>query len=129
MRPLVTLGPLTARGETGPNEQCIALYPLAAHYSIGSFPARVTFRPSEGPLFLGSFPAFGYLRPVTGLFCLWAKFSPWIQSARLWPVNLLGHFHSIIKYGLLMARYGQPIKRTISTLARLRPLIRLVQGP
>jgi len=35
------------------NEQCIALYPLAAHYSIGSFPARVTFRPSQGPFILG----------------------------------------------------------------------------
>ena len=84
------------------NEQCITSYPLTARYSIGPFPARVTFLPSEG-----SFPAFGYLRPVTGLFCLWAKFSPWIQLARLWPVNLLGHFHSIIKYGLLTtARYG-----------------------
>ena len=56
-------------------------------------------------LFLGSFPAFVYLRPVTVIFCLWAKFSPWLQSARLWSVNTLGHFHSIIKYGLLtMAR-------------------------
>ena len=80
-------------------------------------------------LFLGSFPAFRYLRPVTGLFCLWAKFSPWLQSARLWPVNPLGHFHSVIEYGLLMACYGQAIKRTISTLARLRPILPTVIGP
>ena len=78
---------------------------------------------------MGSFPALVYLLPVTVIFCLWAKFSPWLQSARLWPVNTLGRFHSVIKYGLLTARYGQPMKRTISTLAHLRPLIRPVQGP
>ena len=92
------------------NEQCITLYPLMASYSIGPFPAQVIFRPSQGPLFLGSFPAFSYLWPVTIIFCLWAKFSPWLQSARLWSVNTLGRFHSIVKYGLLtMARYGQPM--------------------
>ena len=58
-------------------------------------------------LFLGSFLAFVYLRPVTVIFRLWAKFSLWLQSARLWSVNTLGRFHSVIKYGLLtMARYG-----------------------
>ena len=61
-------------------------------------------------LFLGSFPAFVYLRPVSVIFCLWAKFSPSLQSARLWSVNTLGRFHSVIKYGLLtMARYGRPM--------------------
>ena len=80
-------------------------------------------------LFLGSFPAFVYLRPVTVIFCLWAKFSPWLQSARLWPVNPLGCFHSFIKYGLLTARYGRAIKQTISTLARLRPILRTIIGP
>ena len=80
------------------NEQCITLYPLTARYSVGPFPAHVIF------------PAFIYLRPVTVIFCLWAKFSPWLQSARLWSVNTLGRFHSIMKYGLLtMARYGQPM--------------------
>ena len=44
-------------------------------------------------LFLGSFPAFVYLRPVTVIFCLWAKFSPSLQSARLRTVNTLGRFH------------------------------------
>ena len=92
------------------NEQCIALYPLTAHYSIGPFLARVNFRLLRAHLFLGSFPAFVYFRPVTVIFCLWAKFSPWLQSARLWSVNMLGHFHSVIKYGLLtMARYGRPM--------------------
>ena len=78
-------------------------------------------------LLLGSFPAFVYLRPVTVIFCLWAKFSPWLQSARLWPVNTLGRFHSVIKYGLLtMARYGLSIKHTISTLDHLGPFCRLL---
>ena len=106
----ITLHPLTARGETGRNEQCITLYPLTAHYSIGPFPAHVIFRPSRGPFILGLISTFVYLRPVTAIFCLWAKFSPWLQSARLWPVNTLGRFHSVIKFGLLtMARYGRPM--------------------
>ena len=92
---------------------------------MGRFQPMLSFGLLRAHLFLGSFPAFGYLRPVTVIFCLWAKFSPSLQSARLWTVNLLGHFHSITKYGLLTARYGQPIKRTISTLARLRP----IKGP
>ena len=75
------------------NEQCITLYPLMARYSIGPFPAQVIFRPSQGPLILGLISTFVYLRPVTVIFCLWAKFSPWLQSARLWPVNTLGRFH------------------------------------
>ena len=74
------------------NEQCITLYPLTARYSIGPFPAHVIFRPSQSPFILASFPAFVYLRPVTIIFYVWAKFSPWLQSARLWPDNMLGHF-------------------------------------
>ena len=35
------------------NEQCITLYPLTAHYSVGPFPAHVTFRPSKFPFILG----------------------------------------------------------------------------
>ena len=73
---------------------------------LGRFQPMLPFGLLRGHSFLGSFPAFGYLRLITGLFCLWAKFSPWIQSAHLWPINLLGHFHSIIKYSLLTARYG-----------------------
>ena len=92
------------------NEQCITLYPLTACYSVGLFPPQVNFGLLSAHLFLGSFAAFGYLRPVTVIFCLWAKFSPSLQSARLWTVSLLGHFHSITKYDLLtMARYGRPM--------------------
>ena len=76
-------------------------------------------------LFLGYFPAFFYLRPVTVIFCLWAKFSPWLQSARLWPVNTFGRFHSVIKYGLLtMDRYGHMARiRPIDDTARRRPIV------
>ena len=35
------------------NEECITLYPLTAHYSIGLFPAHVIFWPSQGPFILG----------------------------------------------------------------------------
>ena len=61
-------------------------------------------------LLLGSFLAFVYLRPVTGLFCLWAKFGPWLQLAGLRLVNPLGRFHSVIENGqLTTARYCQPM--------------------
>ena len=88
------------------HEQCNALYPLTTHYSVGHFQPVLTFGLLRDHLFLGSFLEFGQLWFVTGLFRLWAKFSPWIHSACLWPVNPLGCFHSVIKYGLLMAHYG-----------------------
>ena len=92
------------------NEQCITLYPLTAVILLGRFQPMLSFGLLRAHLFLGSFPAFVYLRPVTVIFCLWAKFSPWLQSARLWSVNTLGRFHSVIKYGLLtMAHYGRPM--------------------
>ena len=78
--------------------------------TLGRFQPVLTFVLLRAHLFLGSFPAFSYLESVIGLFRLWAKFSPWLQSARLWPVNTLGRFHSVIKYSLLtMARYGRPM--------------------
>ena len=81
-------------------------------------------------LFLGSFPAFVYLRPITVIFCLWAKFSPWLQLARLWSVNTLGRFRSVIKFGLLtMTHYGRPMNAVclahvwpIDHTARIRPI-------
>ena len=75
-------------------------------------------------LFLGSFLAFGYLRPITGLFCLWAKFSPWLQSARLWPVNTLGRFHSVIK---IRPINGGHLEILIG--GRLHDILRASQGP
>ena len=93
-------------------------------------------------LFLGSFPAFVYLRPVTVIFCLWAKFSPRLQSARFVAVNTLGRFHSVIKYGrLTMTRYGRPMNGQFQVYPIYdhnvvcywpmfgQPIIRPVEGP
>ena len=74
------------------NEQCIALYPLMTHYSIGRLQPVLTFGLLRAHLFLGSFQAFGYLRPVTVILRWWAKFSPWLQSTRLLSINTLGRF-------------------------------------
>ena len=88
----------------------ISLYThLGPVIQLGHFQQMLSFGLLKAHLFLGSFPAFVSLRPVTVIFYLWAKFSPWLQSARLWSVNALGRFHSVIKYGLLtMAHYGRP---------------------
>ena len=89
------------------NEQSITLYPFMARYSVGPFPAHVIFRPSQSPFILGLISS---IRLLTVIFCSWAKFRSWLQSARLWSVNTLVRFHSVIKYGLLtMARYGRPM--------------------
>ena len=94
------------------NEQCITLYPLTARYSIGPFLAHVIFRPSKSQFILGLISSIRLLTARYCHFLLWAKFSPWLQSARLWSVNTLGRFYSVIKYGLLMmAHYGRPMNR------------------
>ena len=92
------------------NEQCITLYPLTTRYSVGPFPAHVIFRPSQGPFIVGLISSIRLLSARYCHFLLVGKFSPWLQSARLWSVNTLGRFHSVIKYDLLMmARYGRPM--------------------
>ena len=48
------------------NEQCITLYPLTAHYSVGPFPAHVIFRPSQGPFILGLISS---IRLLTTRYC------------------------------------------------------------
>ena len=91
------------------NEQCITLYPLTARYSVGPFPAHVIFRPSRSPFILG---LISIIRLLTARYChflLVGQIQP-VVTARLWSVNTLGRFHSVIKYGLLtMARYGRPM--------------------
>ena len=92
------------------NEQCITLYPLTARYSVGPFPAHAIFRPSQSPFILGLISSIRLLTARYCHFLLVAKFSPWLQSARLWSVNTLGRFHSVINYDLLTtARYGRPM--------------------
>ena len=92
------------------NEQCITLYPLMAHYSVGPFPAHVIFRPSRGPFILGLISS---IRLLSAYYCnclLVGQIQPVVTIARLWPINTLGRFHSVIKYGRLMtARDGRPM--------------------
>ena len=49
------------------NEQCITLYPLKAHYSVGPFPAHVIFRPSQSPFIHGLISS---IRLLTARYCL-----------------------------------------------------------
>ena len=83
MRPFVTLGPLTARGETARNEQYITLYPLTAHYSIGLFPSQVIFRPSQGPFILGL---------ISCIHLLSARYCHFLLVGQIQPVVTVGPF-------------------------------------
>ena len=67
------------------NEQCIALYPLTAHYSIGPVPARVIFRPSQGPFILGIISSIRLL------------------TARYWPFLLVGQIQPVVTVGPFVA--------------------------
>ena len=68
------------------NEQCITLYPLMAHYSIGPFPAQAIFRPSQGPFILG-------------LIC-----SIQLHTARYCHFLLVGQIQPVIIVGLFVDR-------------------------
>ena len=65
------------------NEQCIALYPLMAHYSIGPFPAHVIFRPSQGPLILGL---------ISSIRLLTARYYNFLLVGQIQPVVTVGPF-------------------------------------
>ena len=92
------------------NEQCITLHPLTAYYSVGPFPAHVILHPSQSPFIHGLISSIRLLTACYCHFLLVGQIQPVVTSARLWSVNTLGRFHSIIKYGLLtMARYGRPM--------------------
>ena len=58
------------------NEQCITLYPLTTHYSIGPFPAHVIFRPSQGPFILGLLSSIRLLSAHHYHFLLVGQFQP-----------------------------------------------------
>ena len=68
------------------NEQCITLYPLTAHYSIGPFPAHVIFRPSQGPFILG-------------LIC-----SILLLTVCYWPVPVVGQIQPVVTVGPFVVR-------------------------
>ena len=68
------------------NEQCIALYPLTAHYSIGPFPTRVIFQPSKGPFILGLISRFR------------------LDTVRYWLVPFVGQIQPVVTFGPFVAR-------------------------
>ena len=65
------------------NEQCITLYPLTAHYSVGPFPAHVIFWPSQGPFILGL---------ISSIHLLTARYCHFLLVGQIQPVVTLGPF-------------------------------------
>ena len=65
------------------NEQCIALYPLMAHYSIWPFPTRVIFWPSQGPFILGL---------ISSIRLLTAHYWRFLLMGQIQPVVIVGPF-------------------------------------
>ena len=65
------------------NEQCITLYPLMAHYSVGLFPAHVMFRPSQGPFILGL---------ISSIRLLLARYCHFLLVGQIQPVVTVGPF-------------------------------------
>ena len=65
------------------NEQCIALYPIMAHYSIGPFAAHVIFRPSQGPFIIG---------PISSIRLLKARYYHFLLVGQIQPVVTVGPF-------------------------------------
>ena len=68
------------------------------------------------------------IRLLTARYChflLVGQIQPVVTSAHLWSINTLGHFHSVIKYGLLtMAHYGHTARiRPIDDMTRRRPIV------
>ena len=68
------------------NEQCITLYPLMAHYTVGPFLAHVIFRPSQGPFILGLISSIRLL------------------SARYCQFKLVGQIQPVVTVGPFVAR-------------------------
>ena len=65
------------------NEQCIPLYPLMAHYSIGPFPTRLIFRPSQGPFILGL---------ISSIRLLTTRYCHFLLVGQIQPVVTVGPF-------------------------------------
>ena len=65
------------------NEQCITLYPLTAHYSIGPLQAHVIFRPSEGPFILGL---------ISSIRLLTTRYYNFLLVGQIQPVDTVGPF-------------------------------------
>ena len=65
------------------NEQCIILYLLTAHYSIGPLPAHVIFRPSQGPFILGL---------ISSIRLLSVRYCHFLLVGQIQPVVTVGPF-------------------------------------
>ena len=65
------------------NDQCITLYPLTAHYSVGPFLAHVIFRPSQGPFILGL---------IYSIRLLMAHYCHFLLVGQIQPVVIVGPF-------------------------------------
>ena len=76
---------------------------LMVHTLLGSFRPLIT----SGPLLAcspnGPNSAHGKSQPVTGMFPKWAKFGPWQESARYWPVTLMGQIRPMARVGPFLA--------------------------
>ena len=64
-------------------EQCTALYPLIAHYSIGPFPAHVIFQPSHSPFILVL---------ISSIRLLMARYCHFLLVGQIQPVVTVGMF-------------------------------------
>ena len=71
------------------NEQCITLYPLTAHYSVGQFPAHVILRPvtvrsvTSSPFILGL---------ISSICLLTARYCHFLLVGQIQPVVTVGPF-------------------------------------
>ena len=104
MRPYVTLGLLTARGETGRNEQCITLHPLTVHGETGPYKTVCHFIPINGPLFRWAISSPFIFRPSQSPFILGL-----ISSIRLLTVHycrflLVGQIQPVVTVGPFVVR-------------------------
>ena len=70
---------------------------------IGCFQPVLAFGLLTAHTFLGSFLALDYFRPITSMFPKWAKFGPWQESARYWPVTLMGQIRPMARVGPFLA--------------------------
>ena len=65
------------------NEQCITLYPLMAHYTVGLFPGHVIFWPSQGPFILGL---------ISSIRLLSVRYCHFLLVGQIQPVVTVGPF-------------------------------------
>ena len=65
------------------NEQCITLYPLTTHYSVGPLPALVILRPSQGPFILGL---------ISSIRLFTARYCHFLLVGQIQPIVTVGPF-------------------------------------